>query len=123
MNKIKVSEAKYIREQLGATHLVIFAVDETGTQLVATHGKTRQNAREASAAGNKLKTALEFPASMCRDNPLPRICKNCVYWKADYGIHCFNGWSQDGSVGFCRFEPSHVKTSEDNLCGHFEPNC
>jgi hypothetical protein len=123
MSEITIAKAKSIREELGVTHLVIFAVSEDGTQHVATHGLTQKNARDAAKAGNNLKLALKWPEGMCKDSPLPRQCRNCIYWKADYGIHCFNGWSQDGSTGFCRLEPSHTKTAESNFCHHFEPNC
>lgn len=120
--KIPIAAAKAIREQLRATHLVIFAVDESGEQCVATHGQTQIHAKESAKAGNKLKRALGWPEDLCQSTPLPRQCQNCVYWKQDWGIHCFNGWSGDGSSGFCRCEPTHVKTNKDDLCIHFEPN-
>lgn len=122
MDNITIAKAKAIREDLGATHLVIFAVAADGQQHVATHGDTKVHAREAAQGGNNLKTALGWPENLCQSKPLPRECKNCVFWKADYGTHCFNGWSGDGSTGWCRWEPQHVKTAKDDLCGHFEPN-
>jgi len=121
--KISISTAKSIRESIGATRLILFAVTDDGTQHVVTHGKTRLDAKESAKMGNQLKTALKWPEGMCKDSPLPRLCKNCAYWKADYGIHCFNGWSQDGSTGFCRVEPTHIKVAEDNTCHYFEPAC
>lgn len=122
MDNIAISQAKAIRETLGATHLVIFAVGTDGVQHVATHGDTKVHAQQAAQAGNNLKTALGWPADLCSSMPLARECEHCVFWKADYGTHCFNGWSGDGSVGWCRWEPKHVQTRKDDLCGHFEPN-
>jgi hypothetical protein len=118
---IPISKAKAIREDLGVTHLVIFAIDYDGVQHVVTHGETEQHAAEAAKAGNHLKGALGWPPDRCTTKPLPRLCKHCTYWKPDYGTYCFNGWSGDGSTGWCRFEPQHVKTDADNKCGFFQP--
>lgn len=120
--KITVKDAKAIRDNFGATHLVIFAIDPDGTQHVATHGQTRQHAQEAAKAGNKLKAALGWPDDLCAARPVERICKNCVYYNPDYGIHCFNGWTGDGSRGECMAEPIRVKVARDETCRHFEPN-
>lgn len=122
MNPISISKVKEIREDLGATHLVIFAVDSDGEQHVATHGQSEKDAKQAADAGNNLKAALGWDIELCKSRPLPRICKNCQYWKVDYGFHCFNGWTGDGSEGYCRFEPKHVKTTRDNTCGFFSPS-
>ena len=47
------------------------------------------------------------------------ICKGCVYYKANYGIHCFNGWSNDGSSGDCLLEPKPTKRKADDIgCRH-----
>ena len=119
--KISIKDAKRIREEFGLTHIVIFGVEADGTEHVATHGKTMENAREAAKAGNKLKRAIGWPEEMCRDNPVPRRCENCFFYKPDFGVHCFNGWSGDGSSGFCKLEPKHEKTTKDNVCQHFEP--
>lgn len=121
MNAIKISDAKRIRKELGATHLVIFAVGADGAQHVATHGETRKHAKQASDFGNNLKQSLGWPANLCSDQPIRRICENCVYWKADWGIHCFNVWSGDGTKGNCRYEPKPVTTTNDSTCYHFEP--
>jgi len=117
---ISIAQAKHIREMLNATHLVIFAVDDNG-QHVATHGATEAQAREAAQAGNNLKSALDWPENLCRDKPLQRKCSNCTFYKPDYGIHCFNGWTGDGSKGHCLFEPTRVATTADSKCHHFEP--
>ncbi len=77
---IPIATVKAWREQIGATHLVVFAIGKNGTQHVATHGKTEQNAKEAADAGNKLKTALGWPNNLCNEKPLKRICKNCFFY-------------------------------------------
>lgn len=121
MNKIKISEVNEIRAQLGATHLVLFAVAPDGTQHVATHGGTEVESRQAAEAGNNLKTALGWDKTLCRDEPLERRCKNCTFYEADYGMHCFNGWSKDGSTGFCQMEPVKTNVTDNQKCRHFEP--
>lgn len=118
--KIPIATVKEMRERLGATHLVLFAVDADG-QHVATHGESEQHAREAAKAGNKLKSALGWPEDLCATNPLPRICKNCVFFKPDHGMWCFNGWSGDGSSGHCLVEPGVKRVGADHGCRHFEP--
>ena len=123
MKAIPISKVKAIREDLGATHLVIFAIAENGQQHVATHGKTQANANEAAKAGNKLKVTLGWPGDLCTATPLERKCKNCDFYKPYYGIHCFNGWSQDGSHGFCLYEPKRTNTDQELKCSHFEPKC
>ncbi len=122
MKRISISTAKAIRETLGASHVVIFAIGDDGQQHVATHGATRQNAKEAAKAGDKLKTALGWPAELCKSTPLERVCQNCAYWKADWGIHCFNGWSGDGTKGHCHYEPTRIEAVNNSTCSHFEPN-
>lgn len=118
---IPIKEAKRIREELGLTHIVIFGVNAEGQQHVATHGETRQNAREAAKAGNKLKAALGWPEDLCKAQPLERICKNCAYYKPDYGMWCFNGWSGDGSRGDCLVEPKTQRVGAESGCRYFEP--
>ena len=121
MDSISIATAKEIRETLDATHLVIFAVGADGVQHVATHGATAQNAQQAADAGNRLKTALGWPEKLCTTKPLARRCENCAFWKVDYGMHCMNGWTGDGSEGYCRYEVKQVKTAKDSICHHFEP--
>ena len=119
---IKIAQVKAWREDIDATHLVVFAIDREGRQHVTTHGETEQNAQEAAKAGNKLKAALGWPEDLCRAKPLERVCKNCAFYKPDYGIHCFNGWSGDGSSGRCLYQ-SHLRvaTKADDQCADFEP--
>lgn len=122
MKAIPVSQVKAIRESLGATHIVIFAVDADGVQHVATHGLAPRHAREAAKAGNNLKRALGWGADLCDSKPVDRICKNCAFWKPDWGHWCFNGWSGDGSEGHCHVEPSRIATIRENTCQHFQPS-
>ena len=120
--KISISKAKAIRTDVGASQIVIFTIYADGEQHVATHGLTVKDAREAAALGNKLKKAMGWPPDLCRSQPLARVCKNCHFYKPDYGIHCINGWSGDGSSGFCKYEPRTTPVSADQGCGHFEPS-
>ena len=117
---ISISQAKSIQEILGATHVVIFSMDKNG-QHVATHGETEQHAIEAAKAGNNLKSALGWPDDLCKSSPLPRTCGNCTFYKPDYGMWCFNGWSGDGSNGRCLVEPSVTRVGKEHGCRHFEP--
>ena len=117
---IRIDYAKKVLEDCEMTHVVIFGMSADGMQHVATFGKTSKNAREAAKAGNNLKTALKWehvPAS-----PLPRICKNCDFFKPDYGVFCFNGWSGDGSDGHCLVEPGRrAVEGERRACMYWEP--
>lgn len=47
-------------------------------------------------------------------------CKDCKYYKADWGMWCVNGWSKDGSTGWCRYEPAHIATRGNDECSHFD---
>ena len=54
--------------------------------------------------------------------PLPRIHENCVYYKQDWGYHCFNGWTGDGKSGYCHLEPTRTKQEGKGIaCRYFEP--
>jgi hypothetical protein len=120
--EVPISLVKQFREELGATHLVLFAISEEGLQYVATHGKTAKNAKEAAIAGNNLKKSLGWEEILYNTKPLPRIHENCFYYKKDFGIHCFNGWSRDGSEGWCQLEPVKTKVvGEETACHFFEP--
>ena len=52
---------------------------------------------------------------------MDKICKNCFYYEPDYGIFCANGWSQDGSAGYCLFMPKEVKKEASSKCSNFRP--
>ncbi len=121
--KIPVSKAKFLRESLDLTHIVIFGLDRDGVQHVATHGESVEQAEEAAAMGNNLKQSLGWPKDLCNSVPVERICKNCIYYKADYGSWCFNGWSKDGKDGFCSVYPDFTyKRQEKETCLHFTPH-
>ena len=117
---ITIAQIKAIREQIGATHIVVFAMDEKGMQHVATHGRNRQHAREAAIAGTTLKSSLGWPLESC-NVPIERVCGNCAFFKPDWGMHCFNGWTGDGTKGHCHFEPERTATNHESTCSHFEP--
>jgi len=119
---INIAQAKEWRESIDATHLVVFAVSRDGRQHVATHGETERNAKEAAKAGNRLKAALGWPGDLCQAKPVERKCKNCSFYKPDYGVFCFNGWSGDGSSGHCLWlAHPRVATRRDDKCSNFEP--
>ncbi len=120
---ITIAQVKRWREEIDATHLVVFAIGRDGRQHVATHGETEVNSRDAAEAGNTLKMALRWPEDSYRAKPLARLCKNCAFYKPDYGTWCFNGWTGDGSHGHCMFHASRarVRTTAEDKCGDFEP--
>lgn len=119
---IRIGKVKEIREELDLSHIVIFGISFDGSQQVATHGKTKVNAKEAANAGNKLKSSLGWPDNLCHSKPLERICGNCSFWKMkkiEPGDRIPKPWP-----GFCYYEPTKVQRFEDDIaCGHFEPNC
>jgi hypothetical protein len=116
---IRISEVKRIREELNMTHLIIFAIDDKNNYHVATHGKTRIQAKQAAKAGNILKKQLGFPDDLCKSEPLERICGNCDYWKRlrlpGYPIE---------EYGKCYYEINQIDRNEKNkACHNFEPEC
>jgi len=118
---ISIAEAKRIREELGMTHIIIIGVDKDNKQHVATYGETEGNAIEAAKAGNYLKKSLGWPEELCNAVPLERKCENCTYYKPDYGMHCMNGWTGNGSNGDCMFEPQKIRVLAVDKCSHFCP--
>ena len=120
---IPIAEAKRIREKLGATHLVLFAIDQEGSQVVATHGQTTAQAKEAAAAGNKLKAALGWPTDLCQAKPLDRTCGNCAYFQKERGTFYMNSGYDERVYGHCMAEPKPIgRAATDCACLHFEPN-
>lgn len=69
---ISVEKAKEIREDIGATHLILFVMGPDGTENVSTHGATEQQAHEAAAFGNGWKKAMGWPAELCQSIPQQR---------------------------------------------------
>jgi hypothetical protein len=50
--------------------------------------------------------------------PKPRTCEYCRYWKKDYGMWCFNGWSKGGPYdkdGSCMVQPTSVFRRGDEM--------
>ena len=121
MRSISIARAKELREEFGAMQLIVFAIDDVGGQHIATHGASEQDARKAADAGNNLKKALGWPEKDCKAVPVMRMCKNCTFYKPDYGMFCFNGWSKRGEDGNCCLNPKHVHTTEENKCQFFQP--
>jgi delta 1-pyrroline-5-carboxylate dehydrogenase len=80
--EISVDKAQSIREELGATHLVMFTMDSEGGQNVATHGETALQSLEAAEAGNKLKRLLGWPEEFCNTKPKPKSLDTKVIAKA-----------------------------------------
>lgn len=49
------------------------------------------------------------------------VCKNCIYYEPDYGIFCVNGWSKDGSKGYCNLEPKKIFVAGTRIgCRYYE---
>jgi hypothetical protein len=119
--EITIAHAKQIRERIGATHLVILALDAEGGEHVATHGETEANALVAAQMGNKLKEVLGWPEADCQATPIPRKCGRCAYFEPDRGIWCMNGWSKDGTEGNCLMDPAVTRTTTQHGCRFFEP--
>lgn len=50
-----------------------------------------------------------------------RKCETCIYWKKDWGVFCFNGWSgQDRKDGYCHFEIKKAYKQSDDFCSHWD---
>ena len=117
---ISIKEAKQIREQFGFTHLVILGIDEEGKQNVATHGKSRANAKQASDMGNHMKKELHWPVQNCNAKPLERICSHCDYWQRGY--HRPGDVIQENQNGKCMFNPESIlRYEKDIACSQFLP--
>ncbi|MDO7849206.1 hypothetical protein Q5H92_22775 [Hymenobacter sp. M29] len=78
---ISIEKAKSIREELGATHLIILAADSAG-DCVATHGSTERHSLAAANTGNELKKLLGFPENMT--NSQPALYLNKFIYSAEY---------------------------------------
>ncbi|AMJ65020.1 hypothetical protein [Hymenobacter sp. PAMC 26628] len=83
---VTIEQAKSIRKELKATHLIMFTADSEGGQNVATHGESEQQAHEACQYGNKLKKLLGWPEELYQSTPTQRAewrRKSAVEIKAD----------------------------------------
>ena len=48
-------------------------------------------------------------------------CLRCKYWKKDYGIWCFNGWTgADKDDGYCHYEPKKYYKKATDFCSKFD---
>ncbi len=121
MNRIPINEAVGLAKRFGGDIVVIIAFDKYGGSAVTTYGRERKQSRWAAALGNKVKALLEWPKTDCNARPLERVCGNCVYYTPDYGIHAFNGWTDDGSRGECMVDTHSRETMRERCaCREFE---
>ena len=117
---IKINEAKEIREKFDFTHVVILGIDSAGGQHVATHGLSKQNAKQAADMGNHLKKELQWPVKNCNAKPLERICANCDYWQRGY--HRPGDVIKENQNGKCMYNPDPIlRFEKDTACGQFIP--
>jgi hypothetical protein len=114
---IPIQKIKQWREEIKATHIVVFAIDDSKLY-VATHGENPKQAKEAAVMGNNLKKELGWEPNLCKEEPLQRTCSNCTYYKPE---KC--SYYTEGNAGNCQLEPIIVKKQHDDKCRHFEPNC
>jgi proline racemase len=115
---ITVKQTKEIRELLGLSHIVIFGVTSDNNNLVSTHGKTVNQAKEAAHYGNVIKKALGWPLQLCKSEPLERICRNCDYYQW-YKPQFEN---QNALAGSCMYQPNPIdRKPKDRACSNFEP--
>jgi len=50
------------------------------------------------------------------------MCKECLYYKPDYGIFTATGWTGDGSIGYCYIEPKKIRVEGKRVkCRYFVP--
>lgn len=121
MRKIKISEVKSIREELGLQQVVIIGIAQDGTEHVATHGKSPGDARMAAKAAEEVKRVLlKWPEEYCNAKPLDRICENCEFWQRKEISHSER--IPENWPGKCMFNPEPViRYAQDISCGQFSP--
>lgn len=123
MDNMTIAQAKKMREELGATRLVLLTLHEDGSQQVVTHGKSEKDARQAAYVGNQLKTLLAWPEEDCHAVPLARVCGNCVYYKPVKPMQAMMGPNGESTYGQCLVEPAYAeRLVTDHCCRHFEAN-
>jgi hypothetical protein len=110
--KITIARVKKWREEIDATRIVVFAIGRDGMQHVATHGETKQDAKVAADAGNRLKSVLGWTDDLCHAVPLERICQNCRHFELDYSEF-------DNTNGRC--ELFEAVSALNDTCDSFEP--
>ncbi|MDF7810486.1 hypothetical protein [Hymenobacter sp. YC55] len=69
---ISIEQAKQIREDIGASHLILLAMWPDGSEHVTTHGKNEQQAHEAADFGNRQKKHMGWPEDLCQSQPAQR---------------------------------------------------
>lgn len=57
---------------------------------------------------------------MMQYSPQAQVCQNCRFYRVDRGVWCVNGWSGDGSHGFCHAFPKRSDTTPGDTCMYFE---
>jgi hypothetical protein len=46
-------------------------------------------------------------------------CRNCIYWKKDYGVFTATGWTgMDSDDGACHYEPKTIRKRGEDFCHH-----
>jgi hypothetical protein len=122
MEKITIASVKRYREQLGATQLIVFALDAEGGQHVATHGLSGAESKQAAQLGDQLKRLLQWPEPVSTE-PLVRQCRNCSFYKRSKPALAMYGPSSTTDYGQCLVEPKLVeRLGHDHCCRHFDPN-
>ena len=110
---ITIKRMGELRKELDVNQLILISVKEDGTVNVATHGKSKQDAKTAAGNGNKLKEYLGFPEEMCNTEPQPRECYYCDYFEKPPNAFGKN-------PGNCCFTvPKKNVYSDRKACGEF----
>lgn len=47
-------------------------------------------------------------------------CKECKWWKADWGTFTATGWTGNGDKGYCHYEVKQVPKRFDDCCHNWE---
>lgn len=120
MRNIPVSVAERVAKKHGYDQVIIIArkvdTDEKkGGEHMTTYGINKTHCDIIAKAGKFLQEkVMQWMAA-------EKKCDNCEYFKADYGTHCVNGWSKDGSTGTCGLEPEKIPAEAASACSHFNP--
>lgn len=55
------------------------------------------------------------------ETSVDKRCETCRWWKKDYGIFTFTGWTgTDRDDGSCRHEPKAIYKSGSSVCARWE---
>jgi hypothetical protein len=66
--RIPIQAAKKLCAKLGCRQVIVVAWDGDSTHVV-TFGRSIEDCDQAAQGGNKVKTALGWPESLCKDEP------------------------------------------------------